>query len=941
MRVLNRGRSFCVWLVGFVFLTLTASVLAQSPHQPVGFHGDYAGPYFPDGEYLPDIPTPESALGYQIGSQPVTHAEVINYFEQLAEASDRMILKSHGETYEGRRLIHAIISSPENLARLDEIKEQIGKLADPRRLASAAAANEIIGNTPAVCWMGYCIHGDELSGTDAGVLTAYQLAAGSDTLTGKILQNLVIVLDPLENPDGRDRYIAQLRSLNGAVPNHDARSLQHNGFWPYGRTNHYLFDLNRDWFAVVHPETQGRVETIIEWHPQLVVDAHEMGSMSNFLFSPPREPYHPNMTANLRKWWDRFAADQAAAFDRYGWRYYTGDWHEEWFPGFTSSWAGYTGAVGILYEQAGVAGSQVKQRDGATLSFGETVHHQFISSIANMSTAAYHREQLLRDYYTDKSASLAGKNGAFLIVPDDNPGRMNLMLAAFETQGIEVQRATQSFPASARSYWNTVKTNRRFPSGTLVIPFKQPQRNLIEATLGFDHRIPDSMLVEERKSLLKGRGSKMYEVSAWSPLLAYGLDAYLLEGNVGVSLEAARRLDIPAGTVPAGNTQQGYTMRVQADHEITALVELFKTDLVLRAARKEFAINGQTFPRGSIVISRKGNSEDCRSILEEIAAKTGAEFFALATGLAEVGPDMGSGEYGLLASPKIALAAGNPAGLTSCGSIRHMLDQRLGTAHSMLDISRLGYADLSPYNVLILPGVWGGPGAYERTFGKGGIAKLKDWIKDGGTLIAIGTASAFCADTSVGISQVRQRRQVLGKLAEYIKALEEEHGAEDPDISGMQLWETPSVASNEEKPSGGSPGNLDALKVADEKGRLFRPRGAFLRVDLDEEEWLSFGMSDKVPALMYDFALLSKRPVRTVGRFGDPQTLRLSGLLWPEGRERWANTAYITRESMGKGQVILFAGEPIFRGYCHGTERLLINAILYGPGLGARSAAPY
>ncbi len=300
-------------------LLLTGVALAESSFTPVEYHGNYDVPMWPGGTYLPEIPTSESILGFAVGSRPAEHREVSAYFHHLAESSERMILLSHGETYEGRELIHAIFSSPENLARLDEIKTGLAQLADPRA-TTQVEADRIVTNSPAVVWAGYSIHGDELSGTDAAIQTAYQLAAGTDTLTETILNNLIIIIDPMENPDGRDRFLAQMKSLNSAVPSVDARSLQHGGFWPWGRTNHYWFDLNRDWFSVVHPETRGRVETIIEWHPQVVIDAHEMGIHSNFLFSPPREPYHPTMTANIRKWWKRFGTDQGAAFDRYGWR---------------------------------------------------------------------------------------------------------------------------------------------------------------------------------------------------------------------------------------------------------------------------------------------------------------------------------------------------------------------------------------------------------------------------------------------------------------------------------------------------------------------------------------------------------------------------------------------------------------------------------------------
>jgi hypothetical protein len=908
---------------------------------PVEYHGDYAVPLFPGGTYLPDVPAPESVLGFAAGSRPAEYREVVDYFNRLAAGSGRIILQSHGTTYEGRALIHAICSSPENLARLEEIKADMGKLADPAN-ANCAELERIVTNTPAVVWIGYSIHGDELSGTDAAIQTAYQLAAGTDSLTEAILRNVVVIIDPLENPDGRDRFLAQMKSLNSAVPCVDAGSLQHGGFWPWGRGNHYWFDLNRDWFTIVHPETKGRVETIIEWHPQVVIDAHEMGIHSNFLFSPPREPYHATMTANLHKWWDRFALDQAAALDRYGWQYYTGDWHEEWFPGFATSWSVYTGAVGILYEQARVEGQASRQPDKYVLTFGETVHHQFTSSLANLRTAAFHREQLLRDYCDDKLAAANAQAGAYLIEPGNNPGLLNRFITTMQAQGVQILRATQSFPATVQSYWNKAKIGRRFPEGTIIIPKNQPQGNLVNTVLNFDPHLPDSILTEERKSLLRDGYSEMYEITAWSPLLAYGLQAYEYDGALGVMTAPATEIAIPAGQVIGADAAQGYALRTAAEHELAALIELYKTELVLRAAHKEFTVDGNIFPRGSVVISRKGNPENLRKILTGIAAKTGANFYALSTALVSSGSDLGSGEYDILVAPKIALPAGDPIDFTSIGSIWHLLDQRLQIDHSLLDISRLGYTDLSKYNVLILPNAWGGPDRYEGVLGQGGIGRLRDWVQDGGTLIAIGAGAAFCADTSVGLSQVRQRRQVLDKLQQYEDALQKEKAAETADISAMNVWEPPPAGTAGEKSSSPPPGKLDELQKRDEQGRLFSPHGTIVRIDLDDKEWLSFGLGDKVPALMYtDYALMAQRPVHAVGRYGSEPTIRLSGLLWPEARERWAETAYLTRESLGKGQVILIAGEPTFRGYFHGTERLLINALLFGPGLGARQALPW
>ena len=296
-----------------------------------------------------------------------------------------------GETTEHRPQYYLTISDPANIAELDRIRADHMRLADPRTLTEPAAKT-LAKTLPAVVWIGYGIHGDELSSVDAAMNVAYQLAAGTDTTTLLLLKNLVVCLDPMENPDGRERFLAQLQQWSGTVENTDAQSIHHSGIWPGGRGSHYLFDLNRDWFALTHPETRARVQTVVEWHPQVFIDAHEMGAYDTYLFSPPREPINPHVSPDGRAWWTVFSKDQARAFDRFGWSYYTREWNDDWYPGYANSWGHYLDAVGILYEQAGVEGTMVVRPDGTTLRYRETVHHHVVSSLANCQTAARHRE---------------------------------------------------------------------------------------------------------------------------------------------------------------------------------------------------------------------------------------------------------------------------------------------------------------------------------------------------------------------------------------------------------------------------------------------------------------------------------------------------------------------------------------------------------------------
>ena len=388
--------------------------------------------------------------------------------------------------------------------------------------------------------MAYSIHGDEISSTDAAVQLAYQLAAGTDPATKNILKELVISIDPTENPDGRERYLQQLLLWRGEIVNSDASSLDHSGFWPYGRGNHYLFDLNRDWFATVHPETKGKVSAILEWNPQFLVDSHEMGAMDTYLFNPPRAPFNPYMPKTIFKWWDKIAQDQAAAFDEYGWSYYTGDWNEEVYPGYGSSWGIYIGLVGILYEQSGADGSIVKKEDGTITTYRETIHHQFISSMANLQTIASQKEELLKDYYNNRKKAVSTKNTgkAFVFSSNTNQTRLNELGETIKRQTIEVytNKNDLKLPKAINSSGKTV-TRQNIPAGSLIIPLNQPLNTLIKNILSFDIRLGTKSMEKERKKLLKNQGSTLYDVTAWSLSHAYGTDSYYTEVMPKVSLE--------------------------------------------------------------------------------------------------------------------------------------------------------------------------------------------------------------------------------------------------------------------------------------------------------------------------------------------------------------------------------------------------------------------
>jgi len=933
----KKGPAFLSFVFSIIFCSaISASGIHPTPGLPLS--GEIL-PFFPNGAYDTKIPTPEKVIGFVMGAKPCRYEQMLDYLMALDQSSLEVVLREYGQTHEGRRLYCLIISSIENIARLDEIQQEIGLLADPRKISSDRQAKELIQKLPVVAWMAYSIHGDELSSTDAALQLAYQLAAGTDTLTKKLKENLIIVIDPLQNPDGRERILSQIQSFSGRIVSWDVQSMAHGGVWPWGRGNHYLFDLNRDWFALVHPESQGKIKAILEWSPQVLVDCHEMGAFDTYLFSPPREPFNPFMISTIRKWWKMFAQDQAKVFDRYGWSYYTREWNEEWFPGYGSSWSIFLGAVGILYEQAGVSGSQVKKPDKSILTYRETVHHQFLSSLANLTTAANNRQELLNDFYKEKRGAVNPKQATtYIFVPGENESRTTQFIETMLKQNIEVMRAQKDFTATdLTDIWRDKYSKKTFPKGSYIISSAQPLSHLVKAILEFDLKVPSDFLKTERLELEKGNGTRLYEITSWSVPLAYNLVAYRTDKSLNVETVPVTEIQTVPGNLHNPQAGYGYVLSWGTFNSALAVARLLEKDFKLRVAEKPFKVDGKRFQPGAILTRKSENSPGLEPVLEEIAQQNGVEIWGVNTALAEDGADLGGGEFELLQQPKIGLLANSPIDFTNFGAIWHLLDQKLGIRVTTLDISRFGERDLRLYNVLVFPSSWGGLEEYARQLGDSGIVKLEEWIENGGTLVAIGGAAAFACDTSTGLSQVRLKEQVLDSLDLFEKGLDQLEKAENYQIDSVDLWE-PTKTETEKKGTTESPSpkpNPQSLKEADKRGQLFMPRGAILRVELDKEKWLSFGAGDKVPVLVYTSdAYLCKDPVLTIGRYAEEGQLRLAGLLWPEARSRWAKTSYLTREARGKGQIILFASPPNFRGYFAGAEQLLINAFLLGPGMG-------
>ncbi len=962
-------------------LAMSSLALAQPPAvsipapSPASIEGmDYDAPFFPGARHDPDIPTVETILGFPVGSRAARHAEILECFRTWAEASERARLVPYATSYEGRTLFYMVITSPQNHARLDEIKEGLEKLADPRDVASGEA-NRLASNLPAVAWMAYSIHGDEMSGADAALAATRHLIADRTDETQRMLEELVIIVDPLMNPDGRERWINQIQNHRGRAPMVDDQTLLHAGYWPWGRTNHYLFDLNRDWIFGVHPESRGRIAAVNEWNPVLFVDSHEMGAQDTFLFSPSREPVNPNLPKRRLDWWDVFSRDQAAAFDAYGWRYYTGEWNEEWYPGYSSSWAGFRGAVGILYEQASISDQAVRRPEGRLLTYRESVHHQIVSTMANLRTLLANREQLLREFLEERRESvaedgpLAGRT--FAVVPDDARGRLAAFVDLMRLQGFEVHRATRAFTAPlATDRFGRRLEDRSFPAGTVLISNRQPEGRLVSAMLEFDPRMPESFLERERRELLRRGSSLLYDTTAWNITMMQDLDSYTLAMDLpqGAELYAP-----PAAVIGVSNpdASMGFVIDGLDDRSVAAASQLMDRGVEVRVADKQFTWSGKTLSRGSVVVTRSDNKRvhDLSGVVDEVVRDLGLRAEGVDTGLGvgEDVPDIGGEHFELLERPSIAIAARRGVNFYSFGSIWHALDHALGARTSHLDAAALSGTDLRRYNVLILPDVWSTEGMDQHK------DSLAAWVRDGGTLIAIASSAEMLASEQFDLLSSETLDHALADLRPHEIAVLREHAGHTAKVDLDDVWthdapERINYPWSEPEPLP----DEQELRRRDEWKSLFMPQGAFLAARADDEHWLTFGADREMGVLfgggVGSALLLPGRDADAIIRFGifeqDDEKdesgeeanegesentervgwsplpeghdlrLRMSGLLWPEAGARIASSAYLIREPLGKGQVILFAGEPVFRGATLGTRRLLLNAIVYGPGMG-------
>ena len=855
--------------------------------------------FWPGTTYDQSVPTSEAVLGHVIGERISSHAEIVRYFHALGQAeADRVRLFEMGKTWQGRSLILAAIGSPENIARVDEIKAAYQRLADPRSL-TAEEAERLVADQPAVVWLGYGVHGNEISSPDAAMMTAYHLlAAQNDPVASNILENTVVLIDPLQNPDGRDRFVHHYRSTEGLVPDPDRISAQHDEPWPGGRTNHYLFDMNRDWFALTQPESRARVQTLQEWYPLVFVDLHEMGGDSTYYFAPEAVPYNPHLAKNQRTNLEIFGRNNAKWFDANGFDYFTREIFDAFYPGYGASWPAYYGAIAMTYEQASSRGLAFGRRDGETLYYRDTVRQHFVASVSTAEAAANNRELLVRDFYEyRRSAIEEGRN-------DDGPRQIALSSAGDATmadklagllaaQGVEVRRTQAAATGCGEG---------RLPAGSYLIDTDQPAKRFIRNMLDPQVDMDEEFLALQEARRARNLRDQIYDVTAWSLPLMFGVEARACTRKLSVEadLVSADAFDanfVRLRNVDLADAEVAYLVPWGTQGAVRLLAGALQQGLDVLSPDRGFRQGDRDYPAGTLVFKTLDNPSDLGDRLEALAEATGAEVVAANTSWVEDGVNWGSNQVVKLRAPKIAIAWDSPTNSYSAGATRYILERRFGYPVTIIRSDTLARVDLANYQVLILPDTRGG---YGNTFGERGKRNLQSWVRSGGTLVTFAGATADLDENGLDLLALETQRP------------------DDPDRPGKVL-ET----------------EQDFLTaVVPENDRLDSVAGVLLRAEPDFEHWMSTGLAPTLNILYSGrnvYEPLDLNQGNNVVRFVDEENLLASGYLWAENGELLAYKPAVMQSSVGRGQVIAFVADPTIRAYLDGLDVLLANAVFRGP----------
>lgn len=815
--------------------------------------------------YQPSIPTPASVIGHEVGEWHVTHDRLVQYVKAVDQASDRMVLQPLGLTNEGRQQLALIITSPANHQRLEQIRQQHLALTDPEQSGKLSTAE-----MPVVVWMGYSIHGNESSGANAALLAIYYLAAAEGKAIDELLKNTVIILDPSFNPDGLNRFANWVNMHKSFTPVSDPNAREFNEVWPGGRFNHYWFDLNRDWLPAQHKESRNRLALYHAWKPNILTDHHEMGSNASFFFQPgvPSRvnPNTPNKNQELTAAIGQY---HAKFLDSIGSLYFTKEGYDDFYYGKGSTYPDINGAVGILFEQASSRG-HLQETDNGLLTFPFTIRNQFTTTLSTLAAANGLRQDMLgyqREFFkeTIKEAN-AYPVKAFVFGDHQDKAKTNIFIEMLLRHEVDIYPLTADMTVEGKS----------FKSGSaFLIPTAQKQFKIIKTVFEKTFNYKDSLF---------------YDVTAWTMPLAFGLPYAEIKTPLTIT---ANKLTKPA-TLEAKmyGSSNGYAYAIKW-HEYNSpkvLYQLLDKGIKAKVATKTFnmRVDNQdiAFDYGTIVIPtslQNMSADQLESEIKKAIQGSGVDAFALSSGFASGGIDLGSNSFVPVKKPSVMMFGGNGTSATDVGEIWHMMDTRFHVPVSIVDVDRFGSVNADRYNVIIMAS-----GAYNN-LSKTAQDKLKDWISGGGTLIATEDATKWLSVngfTKTLFKSGEDKRDTTLQLPYYLRS--------------------------------------DETRAKDMAGSLFEAR-----VDLTHP--LGFGYANPSVTIFKSNTLFMDK---NNGAYDSPvmyteQPLQ-SGYLYRGYKNIVKNTAAINVDNLGRGRIISMVDNLNFRAFWLGTSKMFMNAVYFG-----------
>lgn len=842
-----------------IFSFLFIFLLSYSIHSQEYFYGS-------QGPFDAKIPSPEAYLGYPIGSYVTRHDQVIAYFKTLAALSDKATITIYGETHEHRELVILNISNARNIKNLESIHQEHLRLVDVNKPIGD------ISNLPIFINLAYNVHGNEVSSTEAAMLTAYTLIASNNSEVTDYLEKAVIFIDPTINPDGRDRFANWSNTRRSLTPIADKYDIEHNEDWPGGRTNHYWFDLNRDWLLAVNPESQGKLEWYHQWYPNVVTDFHEMGTNSSFFFEPMKPIASKNPIMPIENYTtlnELFAKQFSTDLNKIGSFYFTKEAFDGTYPGYGSSYPDLQGALALLFEQASSRGN-IQETDMGEIEFKFTIRNHYVSGFATIKAALANKDYLMNYEHRFFTSAIANAEKdivkAYIFGDNFDKNRTKDFLDLLLQHKIDVYNIDES----------TKIINKSFNKGSsFIVPTKQKQYRMVQTMFETYNTYRDSVY---------------YDASAWSMVNFYNMtyEKVLTKYKLGEQVTSVNNL---VNTIPFNKSDYAYLIPWDDYNAPALLYFLQKNKIKLKAAFKPFNINidnkSTHFDRGTLLIPislQSLSANEVFDLLKSVSKNLNVQVFEASTGYSNDGIDLGSENFKTIKMPKALMLVGDGVSSSEAGEVWHLLDTKLNMPLTKVSLNILNRVDLLRYNTLIMVS-----GSYSQ-LDKSQQDKIKDWVKNGNTLITIKQASAWAIDKKL-VDETLIKKDTTKKDVERLN-----YGDAEENIGKEEVG------------------------------------GAIFEVNIDLTHPLAFGYHNKtIPVYRNSNVWLapSKNAYATVAKYTNNPLI--DGFITKNNLDTYLKkSASLIVSQIGAGRVIMFADNPNFRGAWYGTNKLFFNALFFG-----------